>query len=133
MAGQPILKVEGGRQLRATLRTAGDGMDNNLKGVHAQVAGIVAGRAKQLAPKVTGELAGTVRSAGTKTAAIVRAGFAKTPYAGPNNWGWPAGAPIRGSFSGDHWITDAAKQTETTWLPVYLGGVEKELSKVKGI
>lgn len=119
--------------LRATLKAAEDDLAT-LKGVHASVAGVVAGRAKQLAPKVTGTMAGTVRPAGTKTAAVVRAGFKRTPYAGPNNWGWPDGAAgIKGAFGGDHWMTEAAKQTEPQWLQIYLSEVNKAISKVKGI
>lgn len=132
MAQGPIVKVEGGRQLRATLKLA-DAELGDLKGIHAQVGWIVAGKAKQLAPSVTGTLAGTIRASGTKTAAYVRAGFKRTPYAGPNNWGWPSGSPVRGSFGGDHWITTAAKQTEPQWLSLYVTGVNNALSKVKGI
>lgn len=132
MAKGPIVKVEGGRQLRATLKLA-DAELSDLKSIHLQVGSIVAGKARQLAPKVTGTMAGTIRPAGTKTAAIVRAGYKRTPYAGPNNWGWPTGSPVPGSFSGDHWITQAAKQTESQWLSLYVGGVNKAISKVKGI
>jgi len=132
MAGQPIVKVEGGRQLRATLKLADEELAD-LKSIHLQVGNIVAGKARQLAPRVTGTMAGTIRASGTKTAAVVRAGFKRTPYAGPNNWGWPAGSPIHGAFSGDHWITQAAKQTEPQWLSLYVAGVNKALSKVKGI
>lgn len=133
MASNPIVSVAGGRMLRATLKTADHDL-GTLKGVHASVAGVVAGRAKQLAPKVSGTLAGTVRPAGTKTAAIVRAGFKRTPYAGPNNWGWPdAAAGIKGAFDGEHWMTKAAKQTEPQWLALYLAEVNKAISKVKGI
>lgn len=132
MASNPIVKVEGGRQLRATLRLASEDL-SNLKDIHSRVAGVVEARAKQLAPKVTGDLAGTIRSSGTKTAAIVRAGYKRTPYPGPNNWGWSQASRVKGSFSGDHWMTTAAKQTEPTWLALYINDVDKALSKVKGI
>lgn len=133
MASSPIVKVEGGRELRATLKLA-DADLANLKSVHLSVAGIVAGRARQLAPNVTGGLAGTIRPSGTKTAAVVRAGFKRTPYAGPNNWGWPASAAgIRGTFAGEHWMNQAARQTEPQWLGLYVAEVDKALSKIKGI
>lgn len=118
--------------LRATLKAAENDL-TQLQGIHARVSAVVAARAKQLAPKATGTLAGTIRSSGTKTAAIVRAGFKRSPYAGPNNWGWPETAGgIKGSFGGDHWITAAAKQTEPQWLALYLAEVNKAISQVKG-
>ncbi|MGX1750506.1 hypothetical protein [Glutamicibacter protophormiae] len=133
MASKPIVSVDGGRMLRATLKAAEHDL-STLQGIHARVASVVEGRARQMAPKVTGTLASTIRSSGTKTAAVVRAGFKRTPYAGPNNWGWPEGAAgIKGSFGGEHWITVAAKQTEPQWLALYLAEVNKAISKVKGI
>ena len=118
--------------LRATLRQAGDDLEQ-LKAIHSRVASVVEARARALAPKVTGTLASTIRSSGTKTAAIVRAGYKRTPYPGPNNWGWPESAGgIKGSFAGEHWITKAAKDTEPEWLAMYLADVNKALSKIKG-
>ena len=128
----PVVQVKGGRELRATLQAAGSDL-SELKETHLKVAGIVAGRAKQLAPKVTGTMAGTIRPAGTKRAAIVRAGYKRTPYAGPNEWGWPEQAQgIKGSFSGDHWLTKAAKDTEQAWVGIYTNEVNHALSKIKG-
>lgn len=119
--------------LRATLKAAENDLAE-LKAIHARVASVVEGRARQLAPKVTGTMAGTIRSSGTKTAAVVRAGFKRSPYAGPNNWGWPQDAVgIKGSFAGEHWMTTAAKQTEPTWLALYLAEVNQAISRVKGI
>lgn len=118
--------------LRATLKLAENDLEN-LKTIHSRVAAVVEGRARQLAPKITGTLASTIRSSGTKTAAVVRAGYKRSPYAGPNNWGWPAAAGgIKGSFAGEHWITTAAKQTEPAWLALYLSEVNKAIAKVKG-
>jgi len=41
-------------------------------------------------PRVTGTLAGTLRAGRGKTKAVVRAGTAAVPYAGPIHYGWPA-------------------------------------------
>src|SRR5690625_8028143 len=40
--------------------------------------------------RVTGTLAGTLRAGRGKTKAVVRAGSAAVPYAGPIHYGWPA-------------------------------------------
>ena len=128
----PIVSVEGGRMLRATLKAAESDL-SELKATHLRVASVVASKAKALAPKVTGTMAGTIRPAGTQRAAIVRAGFKRTPYAGPNEWGWPEhAAGIRGSFSGEHWLTKAAKSTESTWVDIYTTEVNHALDKIKG-
>ncbi len=42
------------------------------------------------APKRTGRLASDVRGNRAKGKAVVRAGRASVPYAGPINYGWPA-------------------------------------------
>src|SRR5262245_52256252 len=89
MAGRVVVEMEGSRELRRTLRAAGDDL-TDLKDAHAQVASLVAPRGRSNAPFRTGRLAGTVRGSGTKTAALLRAGFASVPYAGVREWGWPA-------------------------------------------
>lgn len=127
------VELIGGARVRRTLRAAGDDLEN-LKAIHARVGKIVETKARANAPRQTGALASTVRSSGTKTAAIVRAGYARTPYAGPNNWGWPASAAgIKGGYAGTHFVNDAAKQTEPVWLALYISEVNKALDQVKGI
>src|SRR6188508_1995954 len=109
MAG-PIVKVEGARQLRATLRKAGDDL-GDLQRIHATVSRIVAARAASNAPRVSGALAGSVRGSQAKTRAIVRAGGARVPYAGPIHWGWP-----RRNIAATLFASRAATDTEPTWL-----------------
>lgn len=127
------LELVGGRNLRRTLRLAGDDLQN-LKDIHAKVGKVVEAKARALAPKVTGEMAGTIRSSGTKTAAIVRAGYKRTPYAGPQNWGWPdSAAGIKGGYVGHHFVNTAAEVTEPVWLDLYIREVNKALDQIKGI
>lgn len=130
---KPMMEVKGGQRIRSTLRKAGSDLEN-LKDTHARVAGIVAKAAAARAPRVTNALAGTVRGSGTKTAAVVRAGFKRTPYAGPNNWGWPASqGGIKGDFGGSHFVNEAAAATEPAWLNLYVTEVNQALNQVKGI
>jgi len=122
-----VHEVEGARQLRKTLRAAGDDL-TDLKTVHGQVATVAAGRTRQLVPRISGRLAGTIRAAGTKTAGIVRIGNnTKTRYAGPIHWGWG-----RRNIQPNPFASDGATDSESTWLPLYLRYIDATLSKIKG-
>lgn len=124
------LRIEGGRNLRRTLRQAGSDL-SDLKAANAAAAGIVANRAKSWAPVRTGRLAATVRSSGTKTAGITRAGNNRksgVPYAAPIHWGWPS----RG-IKANPFLSYSAQATEATWIRLYEGLVNKALNQIKGI
>lgn len=120
------IQVDGARQLRRTLRKAGDDL-TELKEAHAAAARIAATEAAARAPRRSGALAGSVRSSGTKTAGIVRAGYARVPYAGPIHWGWPAR-----NIEPQPFASEAAKRTQARWTLVYKQAVDKILSRVKG-
>lgn len=107
----PALQVEGARELRRALKAAGVGIQD-LKDANRQVADVVLAAADP--PHRTGRLAGSERAAGTQAAAIVRAGGARTPYAGPIHWGWPAR-----NIVANPWITRAAESTEARWMAEY--------------
>lgn len=120
------VKVEGARRLRRTLRQAGDDL-GEMREAHATAARIAARASKALAPRLTGTLASTVRGAGTKTAAVMRAGFTKVPYAGPIHWGWPSrGIPAQ------PFMSDGARQSEGQWLPFYEAAIDDAIRKVRG-
>jgi hypothetical protein len=127
MPGDAGIKVDGARRLRSTLKAAGDDL-SDLKAAHAAAAQIVAGSGGAGAPRVTGALAGTVRSSGTTTAAIVRAGKAAVPYAAPIHWGW-----FSRHIRPNPWLSRAAQQTEPTWQPIYMAAVNRAVDKVKGL
>lgn len=132
MANDPLITVEGGRQLRATMRAAGMDMQR-MKDAHAATARVAQQGITAKAPKKSGAMAATVRSSGTMSYAVVRAGFKSRPYAGPNNWGWPANAGgIRGSFGGDHWMYAGARATESAWVAVYAAEVQKIANTIRG-
>lgn len=123
----PVVQVEGARELRRTLRKAGDDLDD-FKSVHREIGGIVVDSARPKTPRgFTGRLEASVRASGTKTAAVVRAGKARVPYAGPIHWGWPAR-----NIRPQPWLTDAASQTEPRWTNAYMKHVERVLDKIKG-
>ena len=110
------LEVRGARRLRSELKKLGADL-GDLSALHRAVADHVV--AVTDAPRRTGKLAGTVRGAGTRTAAVVRAGYAAIPYAGPVNYGWPAR-----NIDAQPYLTDAVANSEPEWTELYTTGVE---------
>lgn len=130
MSGQSsdLIKVEGIKQLRSSMRKAG--MDlSQLKSAHAEAGSIAASAARARAPiGPTGKLSASIRSSGTNTAAIVRAGKKAVPYAGPIHWGWPSRGIAANTF-----MSDGATATENQWMPIFERAVEDAIKQVKGI
>jgi hypothetical protein len=91
MAGEPLgYKVTGLKELRVAIRAAQDqDLPKELKEAYRNTALAVSGRAYQLAPKYTGDLADSIKPVATLTSASVTAGNGKVEYAGPIHWGWP--------------------------------------------
>lgn len=122
-----IVRVEGGRRLRQTLKAAGDDL-SDLKAAHGHAAEIVVPRARAGAPTgETGRLAASVRGSGTKQGAFIRAGSAALRYAGVQEWGWPAR-----HIPAQPYVVPAARATEPTWYGAYQTEVEAILDRVKG-
>lgn len=119
-----MIRVEGARQLRSTLRAAGADLDD-LKRAHAAASELVARAAR--APVRSGRLQSTIRAGQTRTAAIVRAGYKSVPYAGPIHWGWPAR-----NIAANPFLTEAAQSTEPQWITQYEQDVERILDQVQG-
>jgi hypothetical protein len=126
MGAAPVVRVEGARELRRTLKAAGNDLED-LKKVNATIARYVALRAAAMAPRRSGRLAGSVRGNQAKTMAAVRAGGARVPYANVIHWGWP-----RHHIASQPFLVDAAHITEPTWTRYYLREVERILSHVHG-
>lgn len=126
MAKSPLVQIDGARELRKSLRAAGNDLED-LKAANQQAADIAAGAARMRAPRLTGALAGDIRASGTKTAGTIRAGRKRIPYAGPIHFGWPA----RG-IEARPYITEGAQQTESIWVPLYKELLDEAVSKVKG-
>lgn len=121
------IKVEGLRQLRKTLREAGDDL-SDLKALNKEAADIAARASAARAPVRSGKLKASIRSSGTKTAGIVRAGKKAVPYAGPIHWGW-----FKRNIKPQPFISNGAKDSEGQWLPIYEQGIDGIVRKVEGI
>lgn len=126
MSREAGIRLEGQRQLRKTLREAGDDLED-LKAAHKAAAEVAAGGSRPLAPVRSGLLAGTIRAGGTKTSAVIRAGKKAVPYAGPTHWGWAA----RG-IEPHPFLATGAKNTEPQWVELFYQAMNKALKKVKG-
>lgn len=85
---RPSIEVDGVKELRSALRKFEGGIAD-LKEAHAEAAAVVERRAGDLVPRLSGALAGTLRSTGQAKTGVVRAGRAGVPYAGVIHFGWP--------------------------------------------
>ncbi len=120
------IKATGVKELRRELRRMGDDLED-LKTLNLDVATMVSERAKDIVPRRTGNLADTIRPAGTKTAGRVRAGFKRVPYAGVIHFGFPA----RG-IQPQPFLYDALDQRRGEVFDAYFKGV-KEIQRKAGL
>lgn len=126
-----MVEVEGAKQLRRTLKEAGGDL-KDLKAANKGAAEIAANAAAELAPVRSGALAKSVRAAGTQTAGIIRAGnnrktAAGVPYGGVIHWGHPARGIKANTF-----VTDAAQQTESVWVNLYIDKMNETIQQIEG-
>lgn len=88
-SGDMKMRVEGlGKTMRALTKAGADAED--MKNLMHALGMIVVRTAKPRTPILDGALQDTIRAGRGKTKAVVRAGGAKTPYAGVIHYGWPA-------------------------------------------
>lgn len=133
-----MVEVAGARQLRRTLQAAGQSLDD-LKASHKQAAQIAARASADLAPRITGRLARSVRAAGTNSAGIVRAGNRGAPYGPAVHWGrayWPNKTHARATRSyvrAQPFISEGARNSEGQWLPVYERALDDSIQLVRGL
>lgn len=123
---QAIARVDGARQLRATMKAAGVDL-SDLTAVNKQTAAMVSAAAGRQAPRRSGALAATVRPAGTRTAAIVRAGTASVRYAQVIEYGWPGHNIVAQPY-----VVAAAHDTEPAWTSYYEQQIEKIIATIRG-
>jgi hypothetical protein len=122
----PLVQVDGARQLRATMKAAGADL-RDLTAVNKRTAAKVSQVAAGRTPRRTGALAATVRPAGTRTAAVVRAGRATVPYAKVIEYGWPGH-----NIGPQPYVTSAAHDTEPEWTSYYEEQIETLLHRIRG-
>jgi hypothetical protein len=121
-----IYQVDGARELRRTLKAAGDNLAD-LKAVNKRVGDLVVGAARPRVPVRSGRLVGSLRPAAAAAKVTIRAGSAGLRYAGPIHWGWPAHHIAANPF-----LSDAATTTEDTWVGYYFDELQRLVGDVKG-
>ena len=126
MSRGPAVEVEGLRTLRRTLKAAGVSLQD-LKEAHAAVAAVVVRNAMPDAPRRTGALALSTRGSGQAGAAVVRAGRASVPYAGPIHWGWP-----KRHIKAQPWLYEAAQDSQDQWTGLYLRALQHIIDTIEG-
>lgn len=127
MAGRgPVVELDGLGDFRRTLRAAGDDL-TDLKAANAEAAAVAAEGGRARVPSLSGRLSSSIRTTGTKTTGVIRAGRAAIPYAAPIHWGWP-----KRNIAANPFLTEGAQATEPKWLPAYLERIETILATVKG-
>lgn len=90
MARTPVgVKVEGLSKLLRQLEAVGGDVED-VKDAMASIAQKGAKLASSFAPVKTGALRSSIRGNRSKARAVVTAGRAAVPWAGPQNYGWPA-------------------------------------------
>lgn len=97
------------------MRAMVDGTDQ-MKGVNAEAASVV--ERAVVVPRVSGRLAGSVRSSGQARTGVVRAGKASVPYAGPIHFGWP-----KRNIRANPFLSSALERQESAVVEVYERGV----------
>lgn len=120
------VEVQGARELRRTLKAAGEDL-SDLKAVHQAVGALVGGVAAGMAPRKTGALAAGIRSARLAAGVAIRAGSAGVPYAAPIHWGWP-----KRNIEASLFMTRAAQESEPQWTALYWDELNKIIDRVKG-
>lgn len=125
MAAEGV-RVEGlGKAIRQ-LKALGLEIDD-LKAAFATIAAEGAAAVARFAPKRTGRLAGNVRGNRAQSKAVVRAGGAAVPYAGPINYGWKA----RG-IEPAHYMRKGEQATAPTAVRRLEAEIEKQIAR-KGL
>ena len=139
----PLVEVTNAREYRRRMKAAGDSLDD-LKQLHKDIATLVVAEAQHLVPRKGQKLAGTIRAAGSKTAATVKAGSKRIPYAGMIQWGrkiWPStrsSKPASGRkkhpsvYLPSLFLTEAASETEPDWVGFYITALENALAEATG-
>lgn len=121
-----IVEVRGAKELRKSLKKAGDDL-GDLKDVNAAVGNMVVATASGMAPRRSGALAGSIRASRAAASITIKAGSARVPYAGVIHWGWPAH-----NIAANPFLSNAATSTESAWVALYEAELDKIIDRVEG-
>lgn len=111
MAG-PTVKFVGAAELRVGLRRLGDGADD--PDVARRGAELVADEVRERTPVDSGDLVVSIRVEQATPSAAVVAGSPSIPYAGVQEYGWPAR-----NIDAQHYMADAADESADDVTDIY--------------
>ena len=116
--------IEGLRQAVRDLQQLGVDVED-LKDVMADIAREGAEIAAQHAPVASGALRASIRGNRAKGKAVVTAGKARVPYAGPVNYGWPAR-----SISASNFIAKTDAEMDTKAPALFEAGIGELIERL---
>lgn len=114
------IQIYGEEQLASTLTRAAEKLAH-LKEADAGAGEMIASSIRGFAPRVTGQLAGSITASGPHVVATA-------PYAGPQNFGWAARAIV-----GREFMIEGARAVESSWVALYEKEIQKDLDGIRGI
>jgi len=112
-------RVQGLTAVVRDLKAMGLEVDD-LKDAFSEIAKEGAEVAARFAPRKSGRLAGDIRGNRAQSKAVVTAGRASIPYAGPINYGWPAR-----NITGSGFMQKASDEMQ----PVAIQRLESEINE----
>lgn len=112
------------KRVRRELRKLGDSLDD-FKQIHQDSARPVENQARVEVPVDGSDLYNTIRSSGTKTKGVVRAGSAAVPYAGAAHFGHD-NRPQGGYMTADPYLYDAFAIREDEVIEIFEDGLDRK-------
>lgn len=89
MAGATEITAQNTDAVKAALNNLGKALENNLE-LNKELSTTLSQKASAMAPVLTGALASSVKGNPSNEKAQILAGSAAVPYAGVQEYGWPA-------------------------------------------
>jgi hypothetical protein len=121
--GDSSIRIEGlNRTIRSLKKAGTDAQD--LKDLMHAIGEVIVRAAQADVPKKSGALAQSIRAGRGATKAVVRAGSAKVPYAGPINYGWAAR-----NIRGGRFLNNAANSNQGTAVDMLDRGIQEIIKR----
>ncbi len=122
MAG---IEVHGARELRRALKNLPKEYRRELATIHKKAVKPVVDTAKQIAPRRSGRLAGSIRALGSQTMGQAAVGKKAVPYAGVIHYGWPAR-----NIAAQPFLEDALDRRQNDVLVIWVKNQDRLIDKV---
>ena len=122
MAG---IEVRGAREFRRALKTLPKEYRKELATIHKKAVKPVVETAKTIAPRRSGDLAGSIRALGSQTSGRAAVGKKSVPYAGVIHYGWPAH-----NIRAQPFLTEALERRQNKVLEIWVKNQDRLIDKV---